>query len=480
MSVIEENGLRELEARVHRELELFNYPPREWVLPPLDGSRPYDVVVVGGGQNGVAMGLALQRARIPNFLVLDEGVAGQEGPWVTYARMITLRTVKTLPGPALGVPSLAFQSWYEAQHGEAAWNALVRIPKEMWMRYLTWMRATLSIPVANSTRLDLIEPAEGKLRLSVTREGRSEVIWTRKVVLATGIQGAGSKRVPSFVETLPRGLWAHSADPIDFSKLTGRRVAVLGAGASAFDNAATALETGAARVDLYMRRPELPEVNSLRWLEFEGLFRHFFELDDLTRWRFMRRIFSLPMPPPADTVERTNAHANFQIHYGAGWRGVALTDRGIAIDTDAGPAEADFLILGTGFSTDLAKRPELAAVLPHIALWSDRLTPPPDEEAPHVGTFPYLGQAFELIEKVPGTCPALADIHMLNAAALPSSGPIGTGVNGMPHGIDRLQRGISRAFFLRDAQRFHDDFMAYDAADPNERKAEPQLEVAKS
>jgi cation diffusion facilitator CzcD-associated flavoprotein CzcO len=461
--------LRDLAARALRELELFDYPPREWV-PPAPGVL--DVAIIGGGQNGIAIGLAMQRARIPNILVLDEGEAGREGPWITYARMQTLRTLKTLPGPALGIPNLAFRSWFEAQYGESGWEALSRAPKEMWMRYLVWLRQTLAIPFANYSRVTLIEPSAGLLRLHVDRaDGRRDMLLARKVVLATGIQGGGGMRIPDFVATLPRDRWAHTAEEIDFASLAGRRVAVLGAGASAFDNAATALEAGAARVDLYLRRAVLPEVNSLRWMEFEGLFRHFAELDDLTRWRFMRRVFSMPVPPPADTLLRAQAHGNFHMHFSAGWRGAVLGPDGIAIDTEAGPARADFLILGTGFTTDLSRRPELAAVAPHVAFWRDRLTPPRGEEAPEIAGFPYLGQSFQLVERLPGACPALADIHVMNNAALPSMGPIATGLNGMAHGVDRLQRGISRDFFLRNAQGFYQDFLAYDAADPNDRPA---------
>ena len=70
-----------------------------------------------------------------------------------------------------------------------------------------------------------------------------EIALTRKLVLATGIEGAGVRRVPDFVrDNLPRETWAHTSDTIDFAPSPGRRVAVIGGGASAFDNAATALE----------------------------------------------------------------------------------------------------------------------------------------------------------------------------------------------------------------------------------------------
>ena len=34
--------------------------------------------------------------------------------------------------------SLTFRAWYTAQWGKAAWQALDKIPKEMWMNYLVW------------------------------------------------------------------------------------------------------------------------------------------------------------------------------------------------------------------------------------------------------------------------------------------------------------------------------------------------------
>jgi hypothetical protein len=61
--------------------------------------------------------------------------------------------------------------------------------------------------------------------------------------------------MPEFVAALPKPLRAHAAGAIDFAALAGRVVAVLGACAFAFDNAATALEPGAAEVHLFC--PEL-------------------------------------------------------------------------------------------------------------------------------------------------------------------------------------------------------------------------------
>ena len=60
---------------------------------------------------------------------------------------------------------------------------------------------------------------------------------------------------------LPPTRWAHSSDDNDYRALAGLRVGVIGAGASAMDSAATALEAGAAHVHLLVRRADLPRIN---------------------------------------------------------------------------------------------------------------------------------------------------------------------------------------------------------------------------
>ena len=64
----------------------------------------------------------------------------------------------------------------------------------------------------------------------------------RHVVLATGRDGLGGPYVPPFANGIDRKFWAHTADEIDFAALNGKRIGVVGAGASGMDNAATALE----------------------------------------------------------------------------------------------------------------------------------------------------------------------------------------------------------------------------------------------
>ena len=243
--------LAALEARAQKELALTSYPETDWV--PRNSDTQVDVLIVGAGQGGQSIAFNLLRERVPNIRIIDQAKAGMEGPWRNYARMRTLRTPKQVTGPDLGVPSLTFQAWFEAQHGEAAWQTLGKIPKEQWADYLTWLRRLTGIPVENQTRLKRIE-ADGATPLAVieTPAGETETLRCRKLVLAHGIESSGRWWTPPLVAALPRRFWAHTGDDIDFSALKGKRVAVLGAGASAMDNAAVALEAGAARVSAFL------------------------------------------------------------------------------------------------------------------------------------------------------------------------------------------------------------------------------------
>ena len=119
--------------------------------------------------------------------MIDRAPAGYEGPWVTFARMDTLRSPKQLAGPALGLPALTFRAWFEAQYGRDAWDALYKIPRTQWMDYLRWYRRVLDLQVRNDTTLVALRPRDdGLLALDVRGNGEAQTLLARHVVLATG------------------------------------------------------------------------------------------------------------------------------------------------------------------------------------------------------------------------------------------------------------------------------------------------------
>ena len=323
-------------------------------------------------------GVAIPHGKLPGLmtLALDENPAGREGPWITYARMETLRTPKIFVGPDLGQLSLAVRTWYDIRHGKGAWDALNKVPKDAWMDYLNWFRGLLKLPVENDIRLTLVEPDGDYLRLTVERDGKRDTLYTRKLVRTAGIAGCGGKHVPAIVrDGLPADRHAHSADPIDFRRLRGKVVGVIGSGASAFDNAATALEGGAESVHLLMRRPRLPTITIVRAMHSVGYLQHFGDLDDGERWQIMNHAMRFTSPPPEETQARVTRHANFRLHPGSALRHVGMEGDKVRVDTPRASHRFDFLIAATGFRIDVSKVPELAPIADDIALWSDRYAP---------------------------------------------------------------------------------------------------------
>ena len=265
-------GLTALEERLAEDLVCLGLPPRAWMQTrEHKGSAVLDVAIVGGGQAGLsaAVGLAHQGIKA---VVLDRAPEGFEGPWATTARMETLRSPKELTGPAMGLPALTFRAWFVAQFGHAAWAALDKIPRLQWMDYLRWYRRVMRVDVRNDTVVTGIVPrADGLVHLDLQTPAGSGVLLARRVVLATGRDGLGGPAVPGFVSALPRTLWAHSSDAMDYGTLAGKRVAVIGAGSSAMDSAATALEAGAHSVHLLIRRKDLPRINKGKGASVAGL-----------------------------------------------------------------------------------------------------------------------------------------------------------------------------------------------------------------
>ena len=293
-------------------------------------------------------------------------------------------------------------------------------------------------------------------------------------MLATGQDGAGKWLAPPCIEHLPRQYWATTADPIDFAALEGKDVAVLGAGASAADNAATALEAGARTVRMFVRRERLQRVQPYRWLTFAGFLRHYCDLDDAWRWRFMSYVLGLRESIPQHTYDRVRTFPNFEIVKGGGWNAAEDRDGRVELETDAGVFEADYLISCIGMDVDFAARLELKPFAPHIKTWRDAYTPPIDEQNERLGRYPYLDGNGAYQELNPGTAPYLRHIYDYTFAATMSFGASGCSINAMKIATPRLAAGITRALFQEDAARHWETLLAFDQTvfEPSELDAD--------
>jgi hypothetical protein len=449
-------------ARVAHDLACLDIPAADWTLPRAHPEgHVHDVVIVGGGQSGLGAAFGLRRERISDVLVLDENAAGREGPWITYARMMTLRTPKHLTAIDYGIPSLTFRAWWEAQHGAAGWDAIDKIPRGDWMDYLRWYRAVLDLPVRNGARLAKVEPLpdEGLHRLHLAD---GETLRARKVVLATGIQGGGEWHVPPMIaDKLPAHLYAHTSADIDFAALAGKRIGILGGGASAFDNAQHALGEGVGEVHVFLRRKEMPRINPIRFMEQRGFVPRYPALSDAEKYAAMAGFFRHNQPPTNDTFTRAAAWPGFSLHLGSPWLDVEQAGEGVRVTTPEGRFEFDFVVLSTGLVTDPALRQELSLVADRIARWGDRYAAPADIENPLLDAHPYLGKGFEFLPRDEADAPLLHGLFAFNYSALISQGLSASALSGLKYALPKLCSAIADQLFLDDREAILSAFEDY-------------------
>ncbi|MBB96430.1 MAG: oxidoreductase [Rhodobacteraceae bacterium] len=454
----ETTELKALEGAVKRDLELLAYPAKEWVTPR--GNDILDCAIVGGGQLGLSVAFALMRERVTNIRVFDASPEGREGPWITFARMQTLRTPKLYSGPEVGFANLTFRAWFEAVKGADAWDGIDRIARQDWMAYLVWFRQVLDLPVTNDARVARVIPeADETFRLIVETPGETQELRARTLVYATGAFGAGQDFVPSAIAALPDGCWRHSNQSFDHALFRGKRVGVLGAGASAFDCAATAMETGAVSAEICFRRAKLPVQNPRRFLETAGFLGQFRDLPDAKKWRCVKHLHDIGQPPPAATFQRALSQG-VKLRPFAPWTAARIDEAGaIEIDTGRERLTYDFVVVATGMVLDLGQRPELADIVGDIALWGDRYVPPEGEDCAYLSSHPYQGDRGQLLEKVPGQAPWLRRVFMLNGASGPSLGPTIHSCAAMRYAAPMIARGVVGELFKDEADAILDDLV---------------------
>lgn len=473
-----------LEAQTQRVQRWLGRDPADWVRAR--AGVDHNVVIVGGGQSGVAISYGLRRKGVGRVEVIDQAAPGQAGIWRTIARMHQLRTPKTMTGPEGGNPMLGFRAWYETQNGPEAFDKLDRIQRTDWADYLVWYQQVTGTNVRYGTKLLEIEPQGDLLRLHLESNGQRSVATTRKLVLANGYAGAGGPNVPGFIRALPQSVWTHTTGQLPVEKLQGKVVGVIGAGASAFDAAAVALEAGAAEVHLFSRRayidyqaPAQPGAAPPPPVDrgYGGPLELHYNLPDVVRWRnFLlgdRRVASVPL----DSLQRVVAFKGFHIHLNTSLADVSLAGNG-KVTAKAGrrTMRFDHIVAGTGYRIDLAIQPELARVQEHIARWGDRFKPEAGEESEAGASHPYLGAGMEFLPRAGTGTEYLRNIHCFNLGAALSYGiPVGD----VPSTViqPRLVEAIARDLFVESVdvaanKRFIETPLKAPSAAPYERAVE--------
>lgn len=448
-------GETALAATVRDDLRKLGEPAPAWPATP--PGVDCDVLIVGAGQCGLAAAFGLKRIGVANSRIVSRDQAGLEGPWRTFARMPTLRSPKHAPGPELGLPALAYESWHVARYGQAHYDALDLIATEDWAAYIDWFRETTALEVEQNRRLvDLARHPFG----AVASFADGGAIVARQVVLAMGMDAMGAPDVPQPFGDLPRRLCLSCYDAIDFDAFTGNTVAVIGAGSTAFDNAAEALETGASAVDLYCRHSELRTVNHMKGVAAYGAVAHWADFDDATRWRFARNGLSRSAPPIAPTVERAARWPNFRILLSAEVESAASNANGVSIRANGVDRDYDVVLTATGYGLNPDARPELARIIEEMARWRDRYAPMASEADAALGSYPYLDAGFAFTPRDGGDW--LHRVRLFAGPAVVSMGRIVGESGNLKYGTPRLVQAVAEALAQEDREALFAASAAYD------------------
>jgi cation diffusion facilitator CzcD-associated flavoprotein CzcO len=199
----------------------------------------YGVVIIGSGFGGIGMGIALRKAGADDFVILEKA-ADLGGTWRD----------NQYPGCACDVPSPLYSFSFELN---PSWTRLFAPQPEIW-DYLRRCSAKYRVDqhIRYGVRVEAME-WDDTSRTWLVRTSAGDVYEASSVVSAAGalhipkvpeIPGADSFAGNSFHSSH----WDHSVD------LTGKRVAVIGTGASAIQ-LVPRIAPRVAQLSLFQRTP---------------------------------------------------------------------------------------------------------------------------------------------------------------------------------------------------------------------------------
>jgi thioredoxin reductase len=203
------------------------------------------VTVVGAGPYGLSVAAHLAGAGVKTR------VFGQ--PMQTWRSYMPNGMVLKSEGFAMNIsdPDDSYTlERYCRDHGIAYRPTGWPVPVKVFAGYGEAFQKRL-VPHLEPTLVRTIQPAETGYSVTLAS---GEVVPTRHVVLAVGIRAYA--RGAEALADLPADRVTHSADQGDMEAFRGRRVAVLGGGASAMDAAAALYRSGATPIAI-THRPEV-------------------------------------------------------------------------------------------------------------------------------------------------------------------------------------------------------------------------------
>lgn len=293
-----------------------------------------DVVVIGGGQSGLAAAHALLRHGLRPVVLEASGRAA--GSWPRYYDSLTLFS----PARYSSLPGMPFPG---ADHD--------RYPhRDEVVAYLTAYAARLDADIRTGRRVTSVRRVGSEFEVVLDGGGR---LAARAVVAASGTFGRPHRPALPGLEGFT-GQVLHAADYREPAPFAGRRVVVVGAGNSAVQIAAELAET--ARVTLATRGPVKFAAQRILgrdlhfWLTRTGL-------DAAPLGRL------LPRPPAQPVLDDGRYRAALAAGRPERRPLFAGTDGAKLLWPDGEWEEADAIVLATGYRPDVPYLARLGGAL---------------------------------------------------------------------------------------------------------------------
>lgn len=210
----------------------------------MNANHLHQIIVIGGGQAGLATAFYLRRFEL-DFIILDDGVR-PGGSWnQVWPTMTLFSTSEYSSLPGMQMPR---------KDGDLA-------PDDVTAYFAAYERS-YDFPIVRPVSVDKVHPENGHFR--VTTDG--ETYYAENIVMATGTQSRPV--VPSYPGTILGQFW-HTANYPGPDLFRDKKVAIMGAGNSGAQLAA-----------------ELSEVADVQWLVRE---EPKFMSDEITGTELFRR-----------------------------------------------------------------------------------------------------------------------------------------------------------------------------------------------
>jgi FAD-dependent urate hydroxylase len=368
-------------------------------------SAQCEVAVIGAGPYGLSVSAHLKAKGI------ETRVFGE--PMEFWAKNMPEGMLLRSPRSAsnLSDPDAAFT--LEAYETASQIPSSAPVGLDTFVGYGRWFRHQLESILDERTVLTLRRDEANGFRLTLAD---GEEVRAKRVVIAAGI--GPFKRKPAVFQNLPKERVTHCYEGRAIRKFAGKRVAVIGAGQSALESAAL-LHEATADVEMIARQDHINWIGQHNWLHHMGpISTMLYSSHDVGPAGISRLVAYPNLMALIPLRLRDTIRSRAVRPAGARWLpdriknvkiavGRTVTDARMVGDEvllkldDGSERMIDYVLLGTGYRTDIAKYNFISAGL--------------GRRIQQFEGYPKLGRGF---------CCSVPGLHFLGAPAARSFGPL--------------------------------------------------------